>query len=208
MLSALESYNQALFLLLNAGQSPSPILLQGALVSAQWLVYGLLFVLVVLWLWGGAGRGWGGFREVALKALLAVVLGFSLVCLIRWYWPHPRPFVIGLGYTYLQHAPDSSFPSNHAVFSFSIAFTFLLNKMRKSGLVLLVVALLICWSRVFLGVHYPLDMVGAFLLAITGVWLIKHLYEWGGRGLQLLALLETFYRWLLAVPIAKGWVAR
>jgi undecaprenyl-diphosphatase len=28
-------------------------------------------------------------------------------------WQHPRPFVIGLGHTYLAHAADSSFPSDH-----------------------------------------------------------------------------------------------
>jgi len=56
-----------------------------------------------------------------------------------------------------------SFPSSHATIAFALAFTiFWFNK--PLGIVMLILAALVAWGRVFVGVHYPLDVIaGAFL---------------------------------------------
>lgn len=197
----MESFNHALFLLIYAGPVPSPWMLQGAVFFAKWLVFCLPLLLVGMWLWGASH-----FRAVLIKALLAVVVGIVVVYLVRLYWPHPRPFVVGLGKAYLPHAPDSSFPSNHAVFCFSIAWTFLMNAMRKTGWLVFLVGFLVSWARVFLGVHFPLDMAGALVVAFVLVMAVKHSFSVWGVGDRLVVVLERVYRRVFAVPIAKGWI--
>jgi undecaprenyl-diphosphatase len=64
------------------------------------------------------------------------------------------------GYTFLHHAPDDSFPSDHGTVIFTFALAFLFWHRLWSGALLMVVAAAIAWSRVYLGVHWPLDMVG------------------------------------------------
>ena len=49
----------------------------------------------------------------------------------------------------------------------SIAFSYLFSAQRKLGIFLLIMAWLVAWSRVYLGVHFPLDLLGAFLLAFA-----------------------------------------
>ncbi|MBF0399724.1 MAG: phosphatase PAP2 family protein [Magnetococcales bacterium] len=199
----MESLNHSLFLLINAGAEPSPVLLYGAIFFAKWLVYSLPVLLLAMWLWGRSYH-----RELATKAVLSIVLGLLVTALIRWLWPHPRPFVVGLGYTHLAHAPDASFPSNHAVFCFSMAFSLWWNAVRKrAAWILLGVALSVCWARVYLGVHFPLDMVGGAVVVLLSVWLVNRLLRINRLGDRLVIKLETTYGRIMARAIARGWVS-
>lgn len=195
--------DHALFLWINAGSAPSPLLLQMAIFWAKWLVFSLPFLLSALWLWGRHVP-----RAVLVKSLLAVLMGIVMVQAIRLGWPYPRPFVEGLGSTHLYHVPDPSFPSNHATFCFAIAWTFLLHGLGRVGWPLFIVAVLVSWARVFLGVHFPSDMVGGCLVALGVAGLVVPLFAWHEGGHRLVVWLERLYRFVLAVPIARGWIVR
>ena len=199
----MEQFNQAFFLLINAGPDPSPIALYGAIFLAKGVVYILPLLLLSMWLWGLSYH-----RELAVRAVLAILLGLTLSAAIRGLWPHPRPFMMGVGYTHLVHAPSASFPSNHAVFCFSMAFALWWNVVRKRvGWVLMGIGVLVCWARVYLGVHFPLDMVGGVLVSGVAVWVVNRLLRTQRLGDRLVVRLENLYRRALAGPIAKGWVA-
>jgi len=87
--------------------------------------------------------------------------------IISIFYYHSRPFVNNLGMQLVEHAPDSSFPSDHTTFIFSIAIVLLFNKStRVIGAVLCLLSIVSGLSRVFVGVHYPLDILGAVLVAI------------------------------------------
>lgn len=101
---------------------------------------------------------------VAVFSLL-VSYGF-LSTVIHYLYPRPRPFT-ALGFTSPFAETSSSFPSNHATFFFAIAYVmFLVN--RKYGYWFTALALLNGLARVFVGVHWPLDIVGGALVALAG----------------------------------------
>ncbi|MCR4298610.1 MAG: undecaprenyl-diphosphatase, partial [Gallionella sp.] len=70
----------------------------------------------------------------------------------------------------------------------------------------LLLGVCVAWARIFLGVHFPLDMIGAVAVAGT-VWLgISPVWRRVGNGLT--AQAGVIYRALLARPIALGWIRR
>src|ERR671927_1677237 len=75
--------------------------------------------------------------------------------------PTPRPFLIGLGHTLIDHRPSSSFPSNHATIFLTYAATLALYGLGRLAATVTGLALLVAWSRIYLGVHFPFDMLGA-----------------------------------------------
>lgn len=126
--------------------------------------------------------------------------------LIGLVWQHPRPFMIGLGHTFLPHAPDSSFPSDHATVFAGIALTLLLGGARWLGGFTVLAGALVAWARVFLGVHFPLDKFGAAAVAGVAYVLIAPLWHLAGMAVTRSAII--LYRKPLARPIALGWLRR
>lgn len=79
------------------------------------------------------------------------------------------------------------FISSHAANTFSVSvFFILLMRKWKAGLLLLLWACLSSYSRMYLGVHYPLDILAGTLWGVTCGFLVYALYRWlsGRLGLQ------------------------
>jgi len=198
-MQAIETINRAIFLALNATPAtPHGLVALGIFIANDAILLAPI-VLVCLWLMGGDER-----RELALRACAAGFLALGINQLIGLAWYHPRPFAIGLGHTFLPHAPDSSFPSDHATLLSALAFTFLYGGKRQSGLLMLIVDLAVAWARVFIGVHFPFDMLGAAVVAWFACLLAKPL--WMISGPFATQALIALYRKLLALPIKWGWL--
>jgi len=76
---------------------------------------------------------------------------------------------------------------------------------RCAGLITLALALPVAWSRLFLGVHFPLDMIGAIPVACTGLLVVKPFRAWVDRTLTP-CWIEPLYRRVFSIPIHRGWV--
>lgn len=194
----MEHFNQTLFLLLNAPALPSLPAVGLALFFAEIVIWAVPLTLLVYWLRGGEAQ-----RRAALLAACAGLLALALNQLIGLAWTHPRPFMIGLGHTLLAHVADSSFPSDHLSLLWSTAFALCAHAAtRRSGWLLALAGLPMAWSRIYLGVHFPLDMLGALAVAAGSAWLC-HRQE---NRLQAWLYVPAFllYRWLCAPLIRRG----
>ena len=107
-----------------------------------------------------------GKKNESLYAFYASITGLLLNFAIGLFYFHPRPFAAGLGHQLIYHANDSSFPSDHATLAFSIAFSFLIyDKKRLLGIICLIFALIVSFARIYVGVHFPFDILGSFIVS-------------------------------------------
>jgi undecaprenyl-diphosphatase len=198
-----EHVNLYLFSILNADSGLAGWRLSGAVFAAEWLILLVPLFVVLLWMSGNSAE-----RETALRATIATgtALAMNAACGLLWF--HPRPFMDHVGHTFMHHAADSSFPSDHATIMFTVALVLASGQgelARRLGNVLFPVALVVAWSRVFLGVHYPMDMVGALLVAL-GMTSLSNTRAAAALCAALVPFAESVYRWVLAMPIARGWL--
>ncbi|WP_407732414.1 undecaprenyl-diphosphate phosphatase [Pseudocitrobacter faecalis] len=199
----LETLNHQLFALLNATPASAQWLISLATFIARDLISIVPFLATALWLWGPKQQVCAQ-RQLVVKTALAIVVALTLSWVVGHLFPHDRPFVDGVGYNFLPHAADDSFPSDHGTVIFTFALAFLFWHRLWSGAVLMVIAGAIAWSRVYLGVHWPIDMLGGFLSGLIGCLTSQML--WHHFGSQIYQRLQSLYRMLFSLPIRKGWV--
>lgn len=196
----LEELNLQLFALINAPDKPLSLVVDTAVFAASYAIYVLPLLLAGIWLWGETSKR-GGLATTFIAAEIA--LGFNQV--IGMIWFHPRPFMVPVGNTLIEHAADSSFPSDHVTFMMAVAIgLWWLAGGRLAAVLSALLAILVAWSRIFIGVHFPFDMAGGLLTACIGVlavWPFRPFLE----GALMNRLLLPTYRWLFSVPIAQGW---
>lgn len=84
---------------------------------------------------------------------------------------NPRPFVVD-GFTPLvQHIADNGFPSDHTLFTATIAsIVFVYN--RPVGIFLFILSILVGISRVLAGVHHYIDVVGSVVIAVITTYVV------------------------------------
>lgn len=124
--------------------------------------YGIIWLLII-----AVMMIWPKYRRVGLTALIAITFSL-LICniIIKPLVHRARPFEVYQYITVLINYPtDFSFPSGHASSSFSVALV-LMHAYKKKGAGFLILATLIAFSRLYVGVHYPTDILGGILTGI------------------------------------------
>jgi undecaprenyl-diphosphatase len=109
-----------------------------------------------------------GSRPFAMLLLLANISSHLAVQLLKRTIARPRPSAVIPRFCPAIRLPDQfSFPSGHACAATAIAVPFVLAA-HPAGMPLLIVAALVGVSRVYLGVHYPSDVIAGHLLGALG----------------------------------------
>lgn len=169
----MESLNNALFLWLNAPAHPNGVVLAAAIAIAQYFIWIIPGFIGISWL-----RGNPDTRRLVFVATTSGLIGLLINQGIALFWWHPRPFMIPIGHTFVVHAPDSSFPSDHLTLWWAVAFCVLAQGRRHLGVLLALLGLPLAWARIYVGVHFPLDMVGAAMVAVTSTWVCVRTEKW------------------------------
>ncbi|PNU20515.1 hypothetical protein C2E25_07290 [Geothermobacter hydrogeniphilus] len=165
----MEQWNLELFTLIHLGAGQQPLIDGLAIFFAEGGPYLLMFALVVFWVLARDER-----RAALLEATEAGLLGLLLNQIVGLLIYFPRPYMVGLCTPLITHGPENSFPSDHATLMLSVAFFLLLCRgWRLPGLMLMGMALLTAWGRVYAGIHFPMDMAGSLLVAlmVSGIML-------------------------------------
>ena len=119
------------------------------------------------------------YSLIFVKTLVIVLFSLILSDVVEFFYHHPRPFQIGLGDKLIGHGATSSFPSQHTLTVVIIGFAYWFAGFKKIGIVGLALSLVVGLSRVFVGVHFPFDVAGSFIigfmLVITTNYALKEL---------------------------------
>ncbi len=110
-------------------------------------------------------------RQAGYVAFLAMIINFVLCNVIIKPWvARIRPYEINTAVQLLvEKMHDYSFPSGHTTAGFATATALLLMKQKKLTIFAFILATLIAFSRLYLYVHFPTDVLGGMILgAICG----------------------------------------
>jgi len=148
----------------------------------------IAITLLALWFEGTEGIARAANQRAVLVAALSAALVNALVKVSNLFYFRPRPFHTCEVNLLFYQPTDSSFPSNAAALGFSVAAGVLFYQ-RRWGWFLLGVAVLFGLSRIFGGVHYPLDVVAGAALGCISTWVIHKQQCLVNKLLALLVLL-------------------
>jgi undecaprenyl-diphosphatase len=159
-----------------AGQNPT--LDYAAIAITKLGVPFLIFCVAAQW-WGKANRL--HVRHTGVAAGLSFLLGLALNQVLLLVVHRVRPYDAGLTHLIISPSADWSFPSDHATAAFAIVTSFGLQGLPGRSFLFLALAVLIAWSRVFVGTHYASDVIGGACTGIVAALIVRVAYREGTR---------------------------
>lgn len=112
------------------------------------------------------------WKEICL-VFFSGILAWFFDYLLKLLFHTARPFDIFPQVTSLFHETDYAFPSGHATFFMAIAIALFLNH-KKVGYMFIFFALIIGIARIIAGVHFPIDILGGFILGSAIAFFLKN----------------------------------
>lgn len=111
-------------------------------------------------------------RKAVFSTFVITVINLILSFIIGNIYYVDRAFVHNKVNLLVPHVADASFPSDHATGTMSIALGFAkYNKILST--ILTILSLIVGFSRVYVGNHYPMDVIGAYII----VFAVNYIYN-------------------------------
>ncbi len=205
-----------IFLLVNLNISNSFDLTVFKLINEKWSVnaldpffaavaiYGREYfwvpVVLLMWILGSAFN-----NEKAKKGALMLIIVFIAIIIIGlslkavYYRPRPflNPLLSSIDHILIPKDLDSSFPSGHALIVAGGAVAAFLFLRKRYSIPLVIEAALVSYSRVYVGVHYPTDVIAGVVLGAAIAFIICSILLNSKYFNKLYELVDNIYRKIL-----------
>lgn len=187
-----SQFNIDAFRLINDLGKQYPYLNPVIVFLAEYMLYFLCLSIVVYW-FTRTNRN----RMMVIQAVIAFILAEILGKIAGQFHSHYQPFAVLPHVNQLiEHDIDNSFPSDHTILFFSVCISFWL--VRKKGEWLwLMLPFCVAISRIWVGVHYPIDVITGALLGVISALFVYWLVPKLSSIKQLLALYEKMEQQIL-----------
>ena len=166
----MRELDEALFLWINGWVGKfTPMDEVMKLIASDYLVpVTLALILFALW-FAGTDLGTRERYQIGIVVVVfAVALANSSIEVLNNFYFRDRPFLNHEAELLFYRPTDSSFPANSTAAAFAIAGRVGIFQ-RRLAIVIASLAALYAFSRVYVGVHYPLDVVGGAVFGLVAV---------------------------------------
>ncbi len=111
-------------------------------------------------------------RKIGMTALLSLIIGTLITnVVLKNAIARVRPYEVIEGLELLvRKQADFSFPSGHSCASFAVAMVIYKMEPKVWGIMAVILATLIAFSRLYVGVHYPTDVIAGIIIGVFSAW--------------------------------------
>lgn len=112
-------------------------------------------------------------KEIMVFALISLPLIYLLAVIANHTYFDPRPFIIGNFKPLIPASTDNGFPSDHTLLVSAIA-AIIMYFNRRVGLTIWAITICVGVSRVYVGVHHLVDIIGSIIISLIITFVVSH----------------------------------
>lgn len=140
------------------------------LVTSFGLLYVGIIIALLLYFFGNHRA-----KGVAKLLVVSLLVTYIVVGIVKYGILRPRPYTQIASLVVLNYESDPSFPSGHTALATVTALC--LSEYFGHKRLFILIPLVVALSRMYIGVHYPSDVLGGFLIGIIITFLCRYLLE-------------------------------
>lgn len=134
--------------------------------AAKYLYLLVILLAIIFWLFAAKTQK----RNLLKLSLISFPISYLVSKILGLFIYDNRPFVIENVKPLISHAANNGFPSDHTLLTLTIA-SVLYHYNRKLSVFLFLMGLVVGFARVIAKIHYPLDILGSFVIAISATYI-------------------------------------